>query len=204
MSSRHLLQPVRKLTSGFTLIELIVSIAVFSIIVLAAVDMMVSVFRAQAKAIAIKDVLDNARFSLELMSRELRTSTNMAYTTVPPPNCPRNGLQFTSYNQGSPQERFYYWEDTDGDSVFDALMRVAMSTAGSVDCSTVVPQQFTSEEIIVDRWQVRLLGNDPLRGPRDGQPRITFGFVMHSRNPRLGPNTVVRIQTTITQRLRDL
>ena len=182
--------------------ELIVSIAVFSIIVLAAVDVMISVFKAQAKAIALKDVLDNARFSMELISRELRTGTNIVYTIVSPPNCPRSGLQFTSYNQGSPQERFYYWEDTDGDSVRDALMRVAMPSAGSVNCSTVAPQQWTSEEIIVNNWTVRLLGN--LVGQADGQPRITFGFVMHSRDPRLGPNTVVRLQTTITQRLRDL
>lgn len=182
--------------------ELVVSIAVFSLFVLAAADVMISVFKAQAKAVALKDVLDNTRFSLELISRELRTGSNMAYTTVPPPNCPHNGLQFTSYNQGSPQEHFYYWEDTDGDSVRDALMRVAMPSAGNVDCNTVVPQQFTSEEIIVNQWTVRLLGNTV--GPADGQPRITFGFIMHSRDPRLGPNTTVRLQTTVTQRFRDL
>ena len=197
-----LLQNINKLKSGFTLMELIVSIAVFSIIALTSVDVMISVFNAQAKAIALKDVLDNTRFSLELISREIRTGNNIAYTTIPPPNCPRNGLRFTSYNQGSPQERFYYWEDTDGDSVRDAIMRVAMPTAGSVDCIAVVPQQFTSEEIIVERMAVRLLGN--ILGPTDGQPRITFGFVMRSRDLRFGPSTMVRLQTTITQRLRDL
>lgn len=198
----RLLQYSKKSNHGFTLIELVVSIAIFSILVLAAVDVMISVFKAQAKAISLKDVLDNMRFSLELMSRELRTGSNMAYTIIPPPNCPRNGLQFTSYNQGSPQKRFYYWEDTDGDSVRDALMRVAMPSAGGVDCNTVAPQQFTSEEVIVDEWTVRLLGNQV--GPADGQPRITFGFIMHSRDPRLGPHTTVRLQTTVTQRTRDL
>ncbi len=202
MSYTRLLQYSRKSNHGFTLVELIVSIAVFSILVLAAVDVMMSVFRAQAKAIALKDVLDNARFSLELISREIRTGSNMAYTTVQPLNCPRNGLQFTSYNQGSPQERFYYWEDTDGDSVRDALMRVAMPTAGSVDCNTVPPQQFTSEEIILQNWTVGLSGNRV--GPTDGQPRITLGFIMHTRDPRLGSDSIVKLQTTVTQRLRDL
>lgn len=203
MSLASLLQHVRKPISGFTLIELIVTIAVFSIVLLTGIDVMVSVFRAQAKAIALKDVLDNARFSLELMSREIRTGTNIKFTTGPPPTgCARNGLQFTSYNQGSPQERFYYWEDTDGDSVLDAIMRVAMPAKGSVNCSTIVPQQFTSEEIILDRWTVRLSGNTV--DPADGQPRITFGFIMHSRDPQLGPDTVVRLQTTITPRMRDL
>ena len=182
--------------------ELIVSIAVFSMIVLAAVDVMIRVFAAQAKAIAVKDVLDNARFSLELVTRELRTGSNIVFTTIPPPNCLRNGLQFISYNQGSPQDRFYYWEDTDGDLVFDALMRVAMPSAGGVNCATIAPQQFTSEEVIVDKWVVGLSGN--VVGPADGQPRVTFGFIMRARNPRPGSNTVINLQTTVTQRSRDL
>jgi len=136
------------------------------------------------------------------MTRELRTGANVKFTGTPPPGCPLNGLQFTSFNQGSAQERFYYWQDTDGDLIPDALMRVAMLTAGSVNCGTVVPQQFTAEEIIVDRWTLTLMGI--VAGPTDGQPRVTMSFVLHSRNPRLGPNTTINLQTTVTLRLRDL
>lgn len=196
------LQRIKKANHGFTLIELIVSIMVFSIVMLAAVDVMMSVFQAQAKAIAFKDVMDNGRFALELITRELRTGANVTYTATPPPGCPLNGLQFTSFNQGSAQERFYYWQDTDGDLIPDALMRVVMPTAGSVNCTAFPAQQFTAEEIIVDRWTLTLMGI--LTGPTDGQPRITMSFVMHSRNPRLGSNTKINLQTTVTLRLRDL
>lgn len=202
MSSLSAFQNIRERKNGFTLMELVVTIAVFSILMLGAVDVIMSVFRAQTKAIALKDVLDNARFSLELMTREIRTGSNMEYTNSPPPNCPRNGLQFISYNQGSAQRRFYYWEDTDVDSVRDALMRVAMPTASDVDCSLVVPQQLTSEEIIVEQWAVRLLGNAV--GSNDGQPRITLGVIMRSRNPRFSQEASIDLQTTVTQRLRDL
>lgn len=196
------MQDDTKLHHGFLLLELVVSIAVFSMVVLAAAGVMISVFQAHAKAIALKDVLDNARFSLELMTRELRTGTNMQYTTTPPPGCPRNGLEFTSNNQGSAQERFYYWDDSDGNGKPDILMRVAMPSAESIDCNAVPPQQFTAAEVVVDHWRINWLGVGV--GPTDGQPRITMSFVIYSRNPRFGPDTIVNLQTTVTARIRDL
>ncbi len=199
--SSRVSQDIKKLNQGFTLLELIVAIGIFSIVVLAATSMMISVFRVQAKAIAVKDVLDNARFVLELMTRELRTATNIRYTATPPTGCPRNGLAFTSHNQGSGQERFYYWEDTDGDGVQDAIMKVAMS-AGSIDCNAVPPQQFTSPEVIVDAWALRLLGTT--LGATDGQPSLMIGFKMHALNARFGVDTSINLQTTITARARDL
>ena len=202
MDFRLIVRNSKKLNHGFTLLELVISVSIFSLVVVAAVGIMISVFAAQAKAVAVKNVLDNARFSLELMTREMRTGSDIKYTADPPSGCPRNGLEFTSYNQGSPQERFYYLEDTDGDTRPDAIMRVAMPSAGNVDCSAVPPQQFTSEEIIIDSWKLQLRGN--AIGPTDGQPRVTLGFVMHSRDSRFGTQTRIDVQTTIVPRLRDL
>ncbi|MDP3778754.1 MAG: type II secretion system protein [bacterium] len=186
---------------GFTLVELIVAIGMFSVVVVSAIALMISTFNAQAKAIAVKDVIDNGRFTLELMTRELRTATGVVYTATPPANCPRRGLEYTSYNQAVPEERFYYWEDTDGDGSPDAIMRVAMPSAGSVDCITAPPQQFTSPGIVVDNWILNITGNDP--SPDDGQPRITIGFVIHSRDVRYGHDTMLNIQTTVIPRGRD-
>ena len=186
---------------GFTLVELIVAIGMFSVVVVGATDLMLTTFNTQAKAIAVKDVIDNGRFTLELMTRELRTATGVVFTAIPPANCPRNGLEFTSYNQPIPEERFYYWEDTDSDGLPDAIMRVVMPNAGPVDCAAVVPQQFTSRGVVVESWILRIVGNNP--GPTDGQPRITMGFVIHSRDPRYGAETKMTIQTTVIPRGRD-
>lgn len=184
---------------GFTLLELIVAIGIFSFVVLGAIGMMISVFRAQAKAIAIKNVMDNDRFVMELMTRELRTSRNMQFPSPPPFGCPP-GLEFTSFNQGSPQERFYYWIDTDGDGIRDAIMRVAMPSAGSVNCA--LAQQLTAPEVVVDHWGARLHGD--VIGSTDGQPFITLHLVIHSKDARWGPETIIDLQTTVVQRMRDL
>lgn len=178
------------LDKGFTLLELVVAIGIFSFVVIGAVDMMITVFRAQAKAIAIKEVMDNGRFAMELMTRELRTSGNMRFVT--PPGCP-SGLEFTSVNQGSLQERFYYWDGT-------AIWRVAMSNPGSVDCT--LAQQLTAPEVVVDHWGARLHGE--IIGPNDGQPFITLHLVMHSTDPKWGADTTIDLQTTVVQRARDL
>lgn len=175
---------------GFTLLELIIAIGIFFFVVIGAVDMMITVFRAQAKAIAIKEVMDNGRFTMELMTRELRTSGNMRF--VNPPGCP-SGLEFTSVNQGSLQERFYYWSGA-------AIWRVAMSSAGSVGCT--LAQQLTAPEVVVDHWGARLHGE--IIGPADGQPFITLHLVMHSKDPKVGPETAIDLQTTVVQRIRDL
>ncbi len=187
---------------GFSLLELVVSIGIFAVTVVAAVAIMIDVFSAQSKGVAIKDVLDNERFTLELITRELRTGSNVVYTSTRPPGCPSNGLQFTSYNQGSAQERFYYLADTDGDTSADTIMRVAMPAGGSIDCTAVNPQRLTSREIIVDAWSLILSGTE--MGPNDGQPLITLGFTMHSRDARWGAETSISAQTTVAQRGRDL
>ena len=195
---------------GFSIMELIVAIGVFALVVVAAAAIMIDVFVAQSKAVALKDVMDNARFTLELLTREIVTAANITYASTPPPGCSQPGLLFTSRNQNVLQDRFYYWEDTDGDTQPDAIMRVAMPSAGAqvtpyvstVNCAVVTPQQFTSNEVVVNHVVLSLTGNTP--GPTDGQPRVTIGFSMYSRNTRFGADTSVRVQTTVVQRIKDL
>ena len=179
---------------GFTLIELMVSVAIFALVVVGAMGVMVNVFGAQEKAIALKEVLDNARFPIELMTREVRTATNIQ-DPVQPPGCPIAGIQFTSHNEGTAQERFYYL-----DTVAGIIMRVAMQSAGSIDCAQA--QELTAKEVIIDNGFGEVQGL--MFGPNNGQPRITFGFRVRSRNTSLRADTAISVQTTITQRLRDL
>lgn len=197
---------------GFSIMELIVAIGVFALVVVAAVAIIIDVFAAQSKAVALKDVMDNARFTLELLTREIVTAANITYASTPPSGCSQPGLLFTSRNQGVAQDRFYYWEDTDGDARPDAIMRVAMPGAGpqvtpyvsTVNCGVVAPQQFTSNEIVVNHWVLPVPIAGSAAGPTDGQPRVTIGFSMYSRNTRFGADTSVRVQTTVVQRIRDL
>lgn len=192
--------PQKQTSKGFSVIELIVAIGIILVVLVAGIDIMLHIVRAQQKAVAVKDVLDNARFPLELMTREMYTATNIKYMDPPPIGCGRPGIQYTSHNQASPQNRYYFLEDTDGDFAPDALMRVAMSNEDPIDCTKA--EQLTSQEVRVITWGLSYDG-DAL-GPTDGQPRWTITMVLDSRNPRFGQETRVSIETTIVPIAPDL
>src|SRR3989344_6257155 len=58
---------------GFTLLEVIVSLGVFTIAILISLGTIFSITDAQKKAVAFQNTLDNIRFGLESMSKEMRT-----------------------------------------------------------------------------------------------------------------------------------
>ncbi len=61
------------LNAGFTLVELLVSLALFTVIVTAAVGSLYTVNQASVKVGAMRTVLDNLSFATESMSRTIRT-----------------------------------------------------------------------------------------------------------------------------------
>lgn len=62
---------------GFTLVELMVSLTLFTIVVLAAVSTLYTVNAASRKVQAMRTVMDNLNFAVESMSRTIRTGTGI-------------------------------------------------------------------------------------------------------------------------------
>lgn len=67
-----------KKESGFTLIEMLVSIAVFMSVMVVAVSALVSVINVNRKTQQIKSVVDNATFVIDSISRNARVGTNFS------------------------------------------------------------------------------------------------------------------------------
>ncbi|MDE1975434.1 MAG: type II secretion system protein [Patescibacteria group bacterium] len=70
----HTLYPSSK--RGFTLVEMIVSLMIFSIVAVVALAAMVKIIDANRKAQTIQDAVTNISYALDSMSRELRTGSN--------------------------------------------------------------------------------------------------------------------------------
>lgn len=64
------------LTSGFSLVEMLVAIGIFMSIMTIAVSSLISIIDANKKAQAIKSTIDSVTFALEDMSRDMRVGTN--------------------------------------------------------------------------------------------------------------------------------
>ena len=62
---------------GFTLVELMVSLSLFIIVVLALVDSLYNVNNASRKVQAMRTVMDNLNFSMESISRTIRTGSEL-------------------------------------------------------------------------------------------------------------------------------
>lgn len=60
--------------NGFTLVELLVALAVFSLLVFVLTTITTSIIKAQRKAFAVQSVQEPARYIIEIISREVRIS----------------------------------------------------------------------------------------------------------------------------------
>jgi prepilin-type N-terminal cleavage/methylation domain-containing protein len=78
---------------GFTLIEIIVSLGIFSVVAVIAVGALVRITSANRQAQAIQGGVNNVSFVLDSMSRELRVASNIV--------CIR-GVDLLAGNAGSP------------------------------------------------------------------------------------------------------
>lgn len=63
-----------KQNKGFTLVELLVALVVFSLAVTIAISLFASALRSQRKSIAIQNVQDNARYLIGFIAKEIRMS----------------------------------------------------------------------------------------------------------------------------------
>jgi prepilin-type N-terminal cleavage/methylation domain-containing protein len=101
--------------NGFTLIELMVSISIFSIITLTATGSFLITLNAARKARALSFAMDNVNYAMESMTRSIRMGTNytcgsgtfsLAYSTGSPNCAGGNYITFTPQNR--PGERVGY------------------------------------------------------------------------------------------------
>jgi prepilin-type N-terminal cleavage/methylation domain-containing protein len=183
--------------AGFTLVELVVALGIFSILVVSVVGIMIQVGEAQVKASNIQAIQDNIRFSVELMTREMRTGGDYQLTNFCTAFGSGSEITFTNFNTSPPELRMYYLVDSDSDGGPDMLMRLAKN---SIDCNDALP--FTSEEVIIEQFRVTLHGEAP--GSADGQPWASIVLYARSRSAKLKLESTMNLQTTVEQRFRDI
>lgn len=185
-------QAVRVVT-GFTLLEMVVALGVFSGVMIIAFGIAISINTAQFKASRIQIVQDDLRFALESMTKEMRTGVEFQ---------PSDGIGGLSNGYGTivfkRRDGFYitYCRRTGS----GAIWKIAKKPGpGVTDCSDPSAQAVTGDDVTIEALTFYLTGDTP--GVGDGQPRITISLRAKSADPKLV--STFNIQTTVTQRLRD-
>lgn len=179
--------------AGFTLLEMIISIGIFSVLVVATIGITIGISNAQIKAQNVQTILDNIRFSLELVTKEMRTGSNWALTSI----CAPSGSEI-SFTTALGERRTYFRDDT------SRSIRRATETITSGECSgSPKVKPLTSEDVEVERINFSEIRGQAV-GPLDGQPRITITLRVKSRSPKYQLESSMDLETTIVQRLRDI
>lgn len=190
--------------AGLTLLEMVVAVGIFGTAMIMAVGIMLGALNANLKSAQIQAVIDNTRFSLELIAREMRTGTNFQITNHNCLNQLLDGIEFVDRNVpagGSGKRRYYYLADRDGDGGPDAVMRVAFNNEALIDCTQDIEKAFTGDEVLVENFQIRLAGQ--ASGGLDGQPRVTISLKVKSTSPKYQQGSTMNLQTTVVQRLLE-
>ncbi len=174
----------QKREAGFTLLEMIISIGIFSTIVIAAIGITIGISNAQIKASNVQAAQDNIRFSVELMTKEMRTGSQYELSRL----CAATAGEEIRFVASSGTSRVYYRSGT-------SLLRLVDST----NCADAKP--LLSEEVAVESIWFRVGG--VILGATDGQPWAMVSLSIRSRGAKQVLDSQMDLQTMVVQRFRD-
>lgn len=186
---------------GFTLIEMMVSIALFSVVMLIATTSLLALVDANRKAQALHSVMENLNIATDGMVRSIRMGTTYhcgsAGIMTEPRNCTNNGsdlIAFEPYggNKDLSGDQRVYWFGTDE----NGIGRLYLSLDGGATGYPV-----TAPEVDLERVRFYVSGAQE-SGVR--QPRVVIVLSGIANNVKLKTQTSFTVQTAASQRSLDI
>jgi prepilin-type N-terminal cleavage/methylation domain-containing protein len=178
-----------KRKNGFTLIELMVAVALFSAIAMVVVVIFVSGFRSQQRAMTFQVLFDQTSFFTEYLARQVRMARRSVGGTCIPIG---DNYQTTHGSQGL---RFITSECGCEEIFLEAATgRIKEDRDG-------VQNYLTSEDLKVTDLSFALSGESELDTL---QARVTISLKIRGASNRPEGQPALKIQTTISQRKLDI
>ena len=175
-----------KKKKGFTLIEMLVAVAIFTFVMLITTSSIFTIIAANKKAESLKSVMDNLGFALDSMTRNIRTGSTYSCTGTPYTDCLGGATSFyfvSSQVSGSPTVEYYL----SGGRIWQ---NESDWTGGALP--------ITAAEINISTLYFYLIGSNL----HDGlQPRLIMNVIGSAGTSTTA--TQFKIQTTLSQRQID-
>lgn len=179
-------------STGFTLVEIIVTITVFSLIFGIVSSMFVSAIKSQKKSLVSQELLSQASYVMEYVSRHLRMAKNYNIASV---GCVNNGYNY-EITRGGNGVKFANYEDPSCCWEFYLENnRLNRGITGTGCYSSNVP--LTSANLTVDKFSISLIDSEASDGL---QPRLTLFLKIRGGGEKSEEQSIIEIQTTISQR----
>ena len=194
---------------GFTLIEMLVSVAIFSIVLMIALGSILSIVAANRKARALTAVMNNITFGFENMTRALKTGIDIRMA------CGGDGITVRAINTlvSNPNDPFPRNQITFRRMTTNGKGYIARSrdAAGVVNCDLAVPGNenglipITSTEVDITDLDFKIFANNatiPGPAPLRQQPRVLI--TLAGKVVIQNINSDFSMQTTVSQRRLNL
>lgn len=184
---------------GYTLLELIVSLGIFSVVILVVMGAYLTLISLDRQARANSQLATSLSFAMESMARSLRTGSEFVCNgNTGSPNCTGGGASISFCLDGR--------SCRDGDSDEQYLTTYFLRSNGTIgQCSGRLCTDSSSEPLTDSRIQIESL-RFYVRGVGSGdgvQPQVTF-VLAGAMTTDQGETTDFTIQTGATQRLLEL
>ncbi len=98
--------------SGFTLVELLVAVAIFTTVATVAISSLLVVINSNRQSQGIKTAIDNISFAVDLIAREARSGINYNCISAAGvgPDCPLGGYEVSFQPVGSSALKYYRYQ----------------------------------------------------------------------------------------------
>jgi prepilin-type N-terminal cleavage/methylation domain-containing protein len=189
---------------GFTLVEMMVAIAVFSIVMTVALGALINVIDANKKAQMIKTAVNNVNFALESISKDMRMGTDYNCAAdiniEPDGDCGAGGeiIKYKSIKEDDNKYVYYRHATTttsDGRQIGQIQRCVTSSSCGDNDYLSL-----TSNEVNITNMKFYVIGAEPVGGTRQ-QPRVIITLTGVAGTVEK-IKTTFDLQTSVSQRNR--
>lgn len=123
--SRYTIHDSCYASRGFTLVEMIVALFIFSVVMVVSTGALVSIIEANRKAQSVKSVMNNVSFAVDSMMRNLRVGTG--YEPGPQSACSGNGASSLTFTDVDGRQVRYRLSANQIERSIDSGMWLAMT-----------------------------------------------------------------------------
>jgi len=187
---------------GFSLMELLVVLGIFSTVVASATDIFLMASRAQRKIFALERTQADARFTMEAMAREVRTgSIDYVYYGE---GMPASGAVEELALVDSAGKRIRFHKSADAGDCADAssapCLMVTIEGGGTAPITPKGVKVFSAVFYVSPNSDPGFFDEATASYPVNLQPRVTIVLVMESAAQDPRERSIVQLQTTVTNR----
>lgn len=188
---------------GFTIIEMLVAVALFATVMVIASGSLLSLIAANRKAHALQSVMNNLNTTVDSMVRLMRAGSDYQCGTGSNPDCTNGGTQLAfNGNAASGSNQYVYrWAPPGDTNCPNSNGCIRQSTDGGTNWVTV-----TAPEISITDMKFYVTGARVCQGSNtdQDQPKVVVVIkgIAAAENARI--STTFHLQATAVQRVLDL